>query len=246
MLKFLRLTICYIWLLPSSIAGLFLCLLRPFHPDNTRLASYFLGFFFHRVLGLTVTWKNKDGLEDGRPHLVVSNHQDNLDVLILTSCLPTNTVSIGKKSLSYIPIFGWLYVLAGNILIDRKNKKKALESLNKAKEKITKNSMNVWIMPEGTRSRGRGLLPFKKGPFHLAMHTKVPLIPVVFSEYHRTVDLNRWNSGRVIIKVLDPIDTSGITKENMSEFMDNLYNLMKSEIDIATNEANEANEAIVK
>ena len=77
------------------------------------------------------------------------------------------TVSLGKRSLVYIPLFGWLYWLSGNILIDRKNKSKARDTLGVAIKKIIERRISVWVFPEGTRSYSEGLLPFKTGAFEL-------------------------------------------------------------------------------
>ena len=53
-------------------------------------------------------------------------------------------------------------------------------------------------MPEGTRSRGKGLLEFKKGAFHMAINGKVKLVPVIVSSY-KYLDLNKWNSGKIVV-----------------------------------------------
>ena len=61
------------------------------------------------------------------------------------------------------------------------------------------------VFPEGTRngSKGLKLLPFKKGAFHVALDAKLPILPVVISEYH-FLDTSRmsFQPGNVTIKVL--------------------------------------------
>ncbi len=68
-----------------------------------------------------------------------------------------------------MPLFGQLYWLTGNILIDRANRSKAKGTIDQVVNSIKESDVSVWMFPEGTRSRGRGLLPFKTGAFHAAM-----------------------------------------------------------------------------
>ena len=53
----------------------------------------------------------------------------------------------------------------------------AIASLGKASE-VMKAGLHMTIFPEGTRSTDGRLLPFKKGPFHLALDTGMPIVPV--------------------------------------------------------------------
>ena len=46
----------------------------------------------------------------------------------------------------------------------------------------------MFIFPEGTRNRSGRLLPFKKGAFHLAIQTQLPIVPVVISCYNSFLD----------------------------------------------------------
>ena len=62
----------------------------------------------------------------------------------------------------------------GLIPVNRDNKdrdayEKAIEYLN--------NGEIIGIYPEGTRERGRGLLPFKTGAVRMANETNTPIIP---------------------------------------------------------------------
>ena len=60
-----------------------------------------------------------------------------------------NCVSLGKKSLKWIPFFGQLYWLSGNILIDRANRSKAAGTISKSAEKIKQKGLSVWMFPGG-------------------------------------------------------------------------------------------------
>lgn len=131
-----------------------------------------------------------------------------------------------------IPFFGQLYWLAGNILIDRANRAKAHGTIAQVVEQIKNRHLSVWMFPEGTRSRGRGLLPFKTGAFHAAISAGVPIVPVCVSSItNGRIKLNRWNNGSVIVEMLSPIDTSGYTKEQVRELAEYCHKVMKAKID---------------
>jgi len=98
-----------------------------------------------------------------------------------------------------------------------------------AKEAGTK----LIIFPEGTRngSKGLSMLPFKKGAFHVALDGKLPILPVVISEYD-FLDTSRMSflRGNVTVKVLPRIDTSNYTKENMNTLITHTRDLMLEEL----------------
>ncbi len=81
--------------------------------------------------------------------------------------------------------------------------------------------LKLWIFPEGTRSSGDEMLPFKKGAFHLAITSQLPVSPVVFSRYlHVDHKQQRFETGEVIITVLPPISTEGMTLQQLPELME--------------------------
>lgn len=96
--------------------------------------------------------------------------------------------------------------------------------------RINKDNLSIWMFPEGTRSRGRGLLPFKTGAFHAAIAAGVPIVPVVCSTTHNKIDLNRWDNGKVICEMMDPIDVSPYTKDNVRELATYCHDLMEKRI----------------
>ena len=78
----------------------------------------------------------------------------------------------------------------------------------------------MWLFPEGTRSYGRGLLPFKTGAFRTAQQAGVPIVPIIASNSHEQIKLNRWDTGKMIIEFLPPVSLEGIEKEGIRKVAD--------------------------
>ena len=73
-----------------------------------------------------------------------------------------NDIKEAKQELKKVPLFGWANTLVGTIWIDRKNKDKALETMETAGQDI-KNGKNVISFPEGTRSNSAKPSAFRIG-----------------------------------------------------------------------------------
>ena len=73
--------------------------------------------------------------------------------------------------------------LGGAIFVDRAKSEKGRKAVNDAGQKAKESGTSLFLFPEGTRHRGGGLLPFKKGAFHVALDVQMPILPVVVSEY---------------------------------------------------------------
>ena len=216
MLKAIRFFGVYLWILLVTVFSLpVLLILWPFSFDALPCLGRIYGLLRTPILGIKVEYENKQGLKGLHSSLLISNHQHTIDILILGPLTPRGTVVVGKKQILFIPFFGLIFWLTGNIFIDRSSRKKAIMGLERCKAKLVNEQKNIWLMPEGTRSNGRGLLPFKKGPFYLAIQAQVPICPIVVSEFHRHLDFNSWSSGTVKVAVLSPIITKGLTLEDV-------------------------------
>ena len=196
------------------LSGIIYSLIRPFHRNNCHVFAQMLSRTAP-LFGIKLLVRG-DRFSEHPPCVFIANHQNNYDVVTISGAVTPGTVSIGKKSLKWIPFFGQLYWLTGNILIDRNNRSRAAGTISQTAERISKGKLSVWMFPEGTRSRGRGLLPFKTGAFHTALQADVPIVPVVMSDTHG-FSLNRWNNGHVIVEVMPPVDASGYDKQDVRQ-----------------------------
>lgn len=213
---------------------LIVAILRPFDARNSYITTTVGSFLTKKFLNFKTEIENHDYLEKYRPCIVLPNHQENLDLLVIGPQLPPKTLSLGKRSLLFIPFFGITFWLCGHYLINRKNKKSALKTMNKIKNDLIHKKVNIMILPEGTRSRGRPIGPFKTGAFHLAMETNMSILPMVVSSYNPFLDFGRWKTGKVKIKILEPILACEFSKENMHSKIDQIRLSMmevKSQLD---------------
>ncbi|KFZ28922.1 acyl-phosphate glycerol 3-phosphate acyltransferase [Pseudidiomarina atlantica] len=229
MLAVVRIFLLGLFIVLSAVIGVIACALRPFHPNNTPFWAHWYGRM-HRILGVELEIREPEGIEDKGPYVYIANHQNTYDIFTLSRAMPKRSVSIGKKSLKWIPFFGWLYWLAGNILIDRKNTGRARGTIDQAAQAIRQKKISVLLFPEGTRSYGRGLLPFKTGAFRTALQAEVPIVPICVSNLHGRIKLNRWNNGKVIIEMLPAIDTSGYSGDSVRALVAKCHEAMRSKI----------------
>ncbi|TDP52223.1 1-acyl-sn-glycerol-3-phosphate acyltransferase [Bacteriovorax stolpii] len=230
MLKIIRLTLFAIWVVIAATLGTLRALFKPFDTKSLMLTANLIKHG-DKILGLNIIVRNREILLRERPCVFISNHQDNLDIILGSKMIAERIVTIGKRSILFIPFFGIFYWLSGNILINRGNKRSAFGTMDTASRSIKEKNLSIWIMPEGTRSRGRGLLPFKKGPFVTAIKAQVPIVPVAWSNYIQTMDLNKWRAGVVIEEVLEPIQTAGMTLDDVDRLKDHCYQVLKTAIE---------------
>jgi putative phosphoserine phosphatase/1-acylglycerol-3-phosphate O-acyltransferase len=156
-----------------------------------------------------------------RPAVFLFNHQSQLDVFVLAALLRKDFTGVAKKSLEKDPFFGPIGYLADVAYIDRSNSAAARKGLEPAVEALN-NGRSIAIAPEGTRSPTARLLPFKKGPFHIAMQAGVPVVPIVMRNCGEIMAPHSMviHSGTVDVAVLPPVPTEDWTKDDLDERID--------------------------
>lgn len=230
-LYFFRFLAVLCWFLFSSLIALVVSLFRPFDVRNAG--------FFCKLLSPVGLWLSGIKAENRRykeflstPQCVyMANHQSNLDLFIFgPHQYYGRNVTVGKKQIKYLPFFGQVFWLAGHILIDRSNKKGSHEKMDQLVKQLMKIKKNLWIFPEGTRSKGKGLGEFKKGPFRMSIELQLPIYPVVCSSLHKTLDYRKWHAGNILTTMGEPIPTKGLTMDDVDELRNKVKSKMQEMI----------------
>lgn len=130
-----------------------------------------------RLAGIRIQTEGLEKLDPAQTYIFMANHVSNVDPPVIIPSLPRRTSVLVKKELFRIPVLGRAMKLASLVPVDRSNRDAAIASMHEAAE-VVRSGISMTIFPEGTRSFDGRLLPFKKGPFYLAMESGAAIVPV--------------------------------------------------------------------
>ncbi len=131
-----------------------------------------------RVGRIRVVVHGLEHVPRGSACIFMANHVSNLDPPALIPRIPGRTSVFLKRSLMKVPILGLGMKLGEFVPVDRDGRVDAAIESVRAAQRVLAKGLHITTFVEGTRSRDGRMLPFKKGPFYLAMETDAPCIPV--------------------------------------------------------------------
>ena len=170
------------------------------------------------LAGVKLEVKNEKYLWEQRPAIFVINHQSILDGYLTPALVKRDYFMMGKIEAGDLPVLGQMLKDAGFILFDRTNREAAIAACDDAAARI-KQGYSLCISPEGTRSYSKRMEPFKKGVFHIALQTGVPIVPIVVKNASELWPRgqNFVRPGTLHIEILKPIPTKNWTRETLDK-----------------------------
>jgi len=130
-----------------------------------------------RLGGVKVEIVGLDRFDNQGTYIYMCNHVSNIDPPIVIPAIPKRTSVLVKKEVFRIPVLATAMRMGQLVPVDRTDRDSAINSLKKAQE-VLASGVNMSVFPEGTRSQTGELLPFKKGPFYMALDAGVPIVPM--------------------------------------------------------------------
>lgn len=171
--------------------------------------------------GVKVRVKGFENLAPKHPYVFLSNHQGWFDIFTLLGKLRVQFRWLAKEELFKVFMLGPAMRAAGYVPIDRSDRKKAVESLNQAAERV-RSGTSIVIFPEGTRSPDGVMRDFKKGGFLLAIKSQQSIVPIAISGSHRILQKQGdWiiHPGIIEVTIGKPISTVGLTVKDNDALM---------------------------
>jgi 1-acyl-sn-glycerol-3-phosphate acyltransferase len=208
-----------IWIWTASAALVLfwaplLGMVRLFDREPRRLRT---GRWFRRlgrVLAKVNPWRIQiSGLENlnaNQVYVIVSNHQSLADIPVI-SHLKVDTKWLAKAELFHLPVVGWMLRMAGDIPIERSDRRSSAKALLQCARYLRRHC-SVVFFPEGTRSPDGQVLPFNEGPFQLAIREQVQILPLVVEGSGMALPRSSWIFGRtqnIYLRILEAVSVDG-------------------------------------
>jgi len=160
-----------------------------------------------RLVGVRGKAIGREKLDLSRTYIYMSNHVSNIDPPLMIPLLPRRTSVLVKQELFKVPLLGRAMLMGDLVPVDRGNRDAGIQAV-RAGSKAIRKGLDMTIYVEGKRSYDGKLLPFKKGPFYLAMECGVPVVPLTVAGTHYVMPKGRFaiKPGKVDVIFHDPID----------------------------------------
>ncbi|WP_261176916.1 1-acyl-sn-glycerol-3-phosphate acyltransferase [Anaerobacillus sp. CMMVII] len=162
---------------------------------------------------------------------MVSNHQGNFDIPILLGFLERPIGFISKVEVKKLPIVRDWMVYMNCVFLDRQDRRQAIKAINQGAENIKKGT-SIVIFPEGTRSKGMEMNPFKSGSFKLAQKAEATIVPIAINGSYRIMEKNgnRIKPAKVTVTILPNIQPEVYQQKDLKELALEVHELINNEV----------------
>jgi 1-acyl-sn-glycerol-3-phosphate acyltransferase len=158
-------------------------ILYPLDPTGTRFRWRLVRVWGRRMIKVArLTYVRKGPAFAPGPSVFTCNHLSAYDIPILAAEIDRPFRFIAKYSIQYLPILGWAMKSMHFSFMKRDRSQRDINELRKFTEKLRRDGASMIVFPEGTRTKTGELLPFKKGPFHVAKVAGLQVAPCCVHE----------------------------------------------------------------
>ena len=202
------------------------------YPLFFRLARGWATFILFGM-GFTPIIKRDVIYKKGQSYMFVANHTSMIDIMLMLYVSKDPFVFVGKKELSKIPLFGFIYKRTC-ILVDRNNPKSRRAVFNSAQEKINQ-GYSVCIFPEGGVPYDESIVldSFKDGAFRLAIEHSLPIAPITFHDNKKLFSYTFFSGGPGKMRVMahQLIETTDYTIEVKRQIKNKTHAIILKELE---------------
>ena len=175
-----------------------------------------------------------DGLEkipQDRPVLFTPNHQSYADVPLLLHVLKSHNVGfLMRMQLNQFFAIRQISHIIRCVPIDQENPRDSMLGIKKTAEQI-KQGYSMVVFPEGKRGYSNTPDEFKNGAFKIVQKTGVTVVPIYMRNVFKVLEGNDSciTPTDVHITILDPIETGHMTRNDVKQLHDQVYNIILAE-----------------
>lgn len=207
--------VAWLWTLLISLSIILFCLLG-LGQFAGRVIAPIWGRFILLITPVRVKVNGLEHINKGQSYVVVANHQSTYDIMAVYGFMPLDFKWVMKQELRKIPVVGFACEKMGHIYVDRGRRKASLAVMKAAQDKLV-DGTSVFFFPEGTRSSGKSLKPFKKGAFRMARDLNLPILPLSIANADSVMssDSFKITPGTITLTFHPAIETDVISSQSM-------------------------------
>ena len=171
-----------------------------------------------RAAGGEISVRGLHHIPEDQSYCIIANHQGGFDIPLLVGYMPKSVGFIAKRELRYVPLLSTWMKAVNCIFIDRSNRRAAAASIDQAVEQI-KRGQPLVIFPEGTRSRGPEMNPFKSGSLKVPIRSRALIVPVTIDGSYLMKEANGGllRPATVSITIHPPVEAAAFKDEQTQE-----------------------------
>lgn len=211
-------------------------LFRPRNQSTTEprkfysLFTYQVAKLLQIIYKIEVVFENKELIPTDQKFVLISNHQSNLDPIVLVASFKGYPLTyIMKDNIMKIPIIGrWLFA-AGFFPLDRHNDRKALETIIQGVRRL-KNGYPIGVFPEGTRSKGPNVNEFRNGIFKLAQKAAAPILVICVDNFYKVKKRFLFRKTKVLIRICELLPYEEFCNLHTNEIGDHCKNIINANL----------------
>lgn len=173
------------------------------------------------VCGIRWQVKGYENLPDA-PVILLSKHQSAWETIFYCWLMPRPLVFVFKKSLLYIPFFGWGLAMLRMIAIDRSKRREAMAQVVQLGKRRLDAGQWVIMFPEGTRTAVGSQGKYQAGGAILAIGTQTPVVPIAVNSgdcWPRNAFIKK--PGMITVSIGKPIAPEGLTASELNSRVEN-------------------------
>jgi 1-acyl-sn-glycerol-3-phosphate acyltransferase len=184
------------------------------------------------VSGVRVEVEGLQHIDPQGSYIFMANHTSYMDTPVVLANISVQFRFLAKRGLFQIPFLGSHLHRAGHIPVPRDDPRAAVKTLQLAAETIQKKKTSLLVFPEGGRSHDGVLRPFKEGGAYMAIRAGVPIVPLVLLGGRQVLPYGAGvvKPGKVIMRVLEPIETAGLALKDRGELTGRVRALLLEQI----------------
>lgn len=196
---------------------------------NQHFAKSLLRMVNH-IFRVKVKVTGYENVPDNNNFVLISNHQDNFDIMVYLPVFRDLPVCfIAKEALFKLPVLGKYIEMLGNVPIGKFADRAAAEAIVNGIKRV-KAGYPMAIFPEGKRSFGNELIDFKPGAFKLAIKPKADILVGVLYNTHIVPKTPLWKRKKIYVHFLPLIKYEDYQHMKSQELSENVKGLIQTQL----------------